>query len=1328
MQMTIPKFYELIHRLAQLLRGNESRQNQERVKKIREKLINYLTYDVNNLLIFCLQFFPQIINNNSTSPTSILEMLRPASAQHLASCAIHNKLFGTLKEQTKSWLDEELQSRQGYIPNINDLEILKTIRALNPASPQGQAGTEIPGLNAYIDFIKSQYYTDNNLTTLAVICNSIKYCEIHNNLEFLRAPLLEAMSAYETHPYPYWSNNEHGQRLNYSCMPGLFERILLSISLLLPVEARLGLTAGQKYINTIMALFITTDATGSCISNEFYTMYQQALKTVKLPTAIQHFLAQSPEMEEYIQQKMAERITTTCFSSQHSAMSILQEDEAAVKRVFAAEFRDGQLEPMALQSYLETAARKQEYRLNTFNAADTTDEQTIVANSAIQERLYVDSELNGQTVNSYTCSRTQTLYFLTKSLYTEARSSIKVQDDLVKSQEEKKQVRTLILIEIKKLFRDNYGIELEEDLLAIINIAFNRCNSTGRMDAVFNTLEEMTNYPRTQLPPTQTELQAKIAVTCKYAQEAFEAGEYCYNLITTEGLLLVVAQALRYYTQNSTLLVQDSVLAKAIVYCDFPLYELFLLCASKHYFLTMQAILKFQNNINVNVVADDGGIPLIIAVENENIELVNLLLDCNAQVNMQDEYGQTSLMWACQSGNILILRQLLAREIDINMQNHDSQTALMWSCKSGSSTIVRLLLAHGADSSMQDHDGHTALMWASQSGHLTIVHQLLTHGVDQDHEGKTVMIWACQYGNIALVQLLLTHGFAVDMQGAHGQTALMLACYYGQTKVVELLFTKNAASNIQDNIGQTALMRSCQNGNIEIIKLLFANEADSNIQSKDGITALMEACYYCHLSAVQLLLVEGAEINLQSKDGITALMMSCEKNDIATVRLLLAHGLDINIEDNASRTALTVASRCHNREILQLIVAHGAYLQLPLARGFTTNIYRTDGITALIEACCTCDLEMVQLLLSQGIDINLFSKDGITALMKACEQSDITMVKLLLVYAANIHMQDNSGRTAMMIALECGNSEIVDLLFSHDIQDNLVCHTALMWACQDGDIAIVELQLAYGANINMQDKDGQTALITACKYGHLEIVQCILDNGADINMQDKDGNTARMIALNGDNMEIVQLLFLYSENVPLLFIDSDNAQLPATHETESNMNNINTSTALIEACKYGYVEIVQLLLTHGADSMIKDQNGRTALIWACGKNNLHIVQLLLDHKANNGETALIAACRTGHLETVQLLLNYEADINIQDNNGETALIVAGRTGHLETLQLLLNYEAASNNRKKPPIINPTGMKNYILMNEHSDILPYTKRRRLTFRTKNRKNQKVELKK
>jgi len=78
----------------------------------------------------------------------------------------------------------------------------------------------------------------------------------------------------------------------------------------------------------------------------------------------------------------------------------------------------------------------------------------------------------------------------------------------------------------------------------------------------------------------------------------------------------------------------------------------------------------------------DGKFPLLIASNNGNVELINLLIK---------NLGLTSLMYAIKIGNEEIIDNLINLGADINEENMYEITPLMYVCDYGNENIIKKL-------------------------------------------------------------------------------------------------------------------------------------------------------------------------------------------------------------------------------------------------------------------------------------------------------------------------------------------------------------------------------------------------------------------------------------------------------------------------------------------------------------------------------------------------------------------------------------------------------------------------------------------------------------
>uniref|UniRef100_A0A8C9JD72 KN motif and ankyrin repeat domain-containing protein 4 n=1 Tax=Panthera tigris altaica TaxID=74533 RepID=A0A8C9JD72_PANTA len=121
--------------------------------------------------------------------------------------------------------------------------------------------------------------------------------------------------------------------------------------------------------------------------------------------------------------------------------------------------------------------------------------------------------------------------------------------------------------------------------------------------------------------------------------------------------------------------------------------------------------------------------PLASAETDEDMAVVWKLLR-EGNVNIQaTQGGQTALMLGVSHDREDMVQALLNCQADVNLQDHEGSSALMLACHHGNADMVRLLLAHPAcDSSLTDKAGRTALSIVLKSpAHVEIAGLLRAH-------------------------------------------------------------------------------------------------------------------------------------------------------------------------------------------------------------------------------------------------------------------------------------------------------------------------------------------------------------------------------------------------------------------------------------------------------------------------------------------------------------------------------------------------------------------------------------------------------------------------
>jgi uncharacterized protein len=195
--------------------------------------------------------------------------------------------------------------------------------------------------------------------------------------------------------------------------------------------------------------------------------------------------------------------------------------------------------------------------------------------------------------------------------------------------------------------------------------------------------------------------------------------------------------------------------------------------------------------------------------------------------------------------------------------------------------------------------------------------------------------------------------------------------------------------------------------------------------------------------------------------------------------------------------------------------------------------------------------------------------------------------------------------------------------------------TALMIAIDRRQPEIVKLLIEKGADLNVQDKHGNTALtFTILNIAQSNMAELLIEKGADVDLQDKDGITPLMKTLIFSSDEAIKKLDDLGYNRIEL-----NPKLKANAELSASLQELAKRVGIAESEK-----IARILIEKGADLNIQDNSGRTALMLAIALNKKEIAKNLImegadiNIKDNAGITALKQALDKQQSEIAKILI------------------------------------------------------------------------------------------
>jgi ankyrin repeat protein len=452
--------------------------------------------------------------------------------------------------------------------------------------------------------------------------------------------------------------------------------------------------------------------------------------------------------------------------------------------------------------------------------------------------------------------------------------------------------------------------------------------------------------------------------------------------------------------------------------------------------------------------------PLIVASERGQADMVRLLIDAKANPSRGSSSHLTPLTIAARNGCLAVVEVLLKADPEPEALD----TALVFAGKMGHEVVVDALVRNAL---LHDpHFGPTALRLAVTDGCDLVIRRLLASRVDVNDcssKGLSALLAASERGMESAVADLLAAGAAVD-GGAHGTlTPLVVASVNGHAGVVARLLAAKADVSSSANI--SAVVLAGRHGHAAVVTELLASGAQrrSDFRSFALLFAIAEGCG----TTIQMLLDAGADVNAPHSDGTTALMAASERGSMDTVQQLLAAGANVDASVS-SLTALAVASRNGRLAVVQQLLDAGA--------GVATFE------TALLFAARNAHTDVVEEIVRVG---RIQTRDPLTGRSAFLE-----------------------GALRLAISANCALAVRCLLAGGTPVQDG-TSPPPLMIACERGQVPIVALLLAAGADANTVTDNGLSALVVAAVNGHTAVVKQLLTNGA--------------LVANGENVHAVVL-------------------------------------------------------------------------------------------------------------------------------------------------------------------------------------------------------------
>ncbi|XP_044733830.1 putative ankyrin repeat protein RF_0381 [Chrysoperla carnea] len=325
-------------------------------------------------------------------------------------------------------------------------------------------------------------------------------------------------------------------------------------------------------------------------------------------------------------------------------------------------------------------------------------------------------------------------------------------------------------------------------------------------------------------------------------------------------------------------------------------------------------------------------------------------------------------------------------------------------------------------------------------------------------------------------------------------------------------------------------------------------------------------------------------------------------------------------------------------------------------------------------------------------NISIRNYDNETPIYLAVMKQNPKIIQLFLTVVKNSRIlldgSNNNGKNLLDLVFKNQNSEIISQFIRFQDQEG---KSILSAAVLIDNQSAINLLVQHKADINIQDKDGNTALHLALKKMDTAVIELLLSFVDDVN---RDGNTPLHLAMHSSNTQVIKYLIDHDTNLDIKNKAGDAAVHLAVKKHDSdilaflqaknanfNLQDKDGNTALHLALKKMDTAVIELLLSFVDDVsmlLIANQKGDTILKAALMSKDNKIISLFVNFHDNMGSTTLHLAVKHNKQDIIDLLIANKVDINIQDGDGNTPLHLAAQIKNIQIFQSLLDNNANLN--------------------------------------------------
>jgi serine/threonine-protein phosphatase 6 regulatory ankyrin repeat subunit A/serine/threonine-protein phosphatase 6 regulatory ankyrin repeat subunit B len=451
--------------------------------------------------------------------------------------------------------------------------------------------------------------------------------------------------------------------------------------------------------------------------------------------------------------------------------------------------------------------------------------------------------------------------------------------------------------------------------------------------------------------------------------------------------------------------------------------------------------------------------PLFAAIQNGDLECVQLLIAAGAAVNVFGRYHGSLMHLAISQSRADMVSALLAAGADADVVAPNSgEPALVTAAKKGEVSIVRLLLDAGANPSAASRDGDTGLSLFAQRKEL----------------------------RTAFADILLAHGMDVTPPTPKRLPDVVLnpseywtAVYSGDLATLRTLLTNGHDANERDLWGETALMHAVGAANYTMVELLIEHKADVEAVNSDKWPVM-------------------AYIGFQGNPELEQLLETAAGKKLLSMDIL-------NGKAARSLFADDVRKKLERGELKKIT-------EMLLEQKINPHDVQ-NGMSMMHLALQIRDEDLIEYLLALGLSPVRRDLQGVQPFVFAVQQQMYALAENWLAQDPSLVDQAVHGQPLVLHLLSTGSEESVEWLINHGakLDGRNAMGRTFLHLCVDGYKGPLAARMIdkCASLINVADEDGMTVLHAVLQnwWGNEELALALIKHNANVNAFNRLGMT-----------------------------------------------------------------------------------------------------------------------------------------------------------------------------------------------------------------------------